>query len=373
MTDSIRNLCRLAVVAAGLALGSQAHAASVTVDAGAACTAFSWNQATSTLTCQVTTDCVITGATSAAPGSNVALTASCPTSTTITWSGGSCAGQTGATCTANEASTGNVTYTADGNNSAPDTHVVNWTNTSVAPSGCSLSASPSSSTSAQNVTLTATCTTGTNPIAVAWTGSGTGSCPTTFNVGGNAQCTINSVAATTTWTASFSNAGGNASNNPRSATFTYNAGGGGAFAGCPGGTVTIDGQWGNTAIDTAEWGAFGSNIVSVRLVPPSTFTSTTNRTSSWAEYAAGPTVREAVFSRNPCDFTVANALKTSLGVAQRQVDVIGFYFKYKAGGNSTSAVGLTPGTSYYINIRNFDSGGQPTCTGDCRMRGGIPQ
>ena len=35
--------------------GSQAHAASVTVNAGAACTAFTWDQATSTLTCLVST------------------------------------------------------------------------------------------------------------------------------------------------------------------------------------------------------------------------------------------------------------------------------------------------------------------------------
>ena len=37
------------------------QAASVTINAGAACTAFSWDQATSTLTCLCRTHCVVTG------------------------------------------------------------------------------------------------------------------------------------------------------------------------------------------------------------------------------------------------------------------------------------------------------------------------
>lgn len=375
MTVSIRTFCRMALGAAGLALGAQAHAASVTVNAGAACTAFTWDQATSTLTCQVSTACVISGPTSAAPNTDITLSASCPTSTTITWGGNSCAGQTGVTCTANESTTGSRTYTVSGNNSAQDSHAVNWTTTTAAPSGCTLSANPTSGPSGSNVTLTANCSSGTNPIAISWGGaSGTSGCPTSFNVGTPASCTVNNVTANATWTASFSGPGGNFANNPRSASFAVQTGGGGAFAGCPSGTVAIDGQWGNTAIDTAQWGDFGGNIVSVRLVPPANYTSTTIKTSSWAEYGAGPTVREAVFSSQPCDFSTANALKTSLGVAQRQVDVIGFYFKYKAGNTTTSAIGLVPGQSYYINIRNYNSAGQPTCTvGDCRMRGGIPQ
>ena len=67
MLDSVRTLSRLAVVAAGFALGAPAQAASVTVDAGAACTAFTWNQQTSTLTCQVSTACIISGATTGTP------------------------------------------------------------------------------------------------------------------------------------------------------------------------------------------------------------------------------------------------------------------------------------------------------------------
>ncbi|HET9340505.1 MAG TPA: hypothetical protein VFQ55_16015, partial [Casimicrobiaceae bacterium] len=60
-------------------------------------------------------------------------------------------------------------------------------------------------------------------------------------------------------------------------------------------------------------------------------------------------------------------------VAQRSVDSNGFASKYKSGNSTTGAVGLTAGVSYYINVRNYYSTGQPSCsTGDCRMRGGLP-
>ncbi|MEO8485283.1 MAG: hypothetical protein ABI585_03000 [Betaproteobacteria bacterium] len=369
MSVSTRNLCRVALVVSGLILGSQAHAASVVVDAGAACTAFSWNQATSTLTCQVTTDCVITGAASAAPGSNVLLTASCPTSTTITWSGGSCAGITGATCTANEAGTGSVTYTADGNNSAPDTHAVNWTNSTVAPTGCSLSASPSSGgPAAQNVTLTAACSSGTTPIALAWSGaSGTGGCPTTMGTL-STTCTINAVAANATWNVNFSNS---ASNNTKSASYSYSQGGGGSFAGCGGGDLKIDSQWGNLVIGTADWGTFGGNIVSVRVQVPTSFLAGGVRTSSWAEFQDGGAPREAVFSTAACDFSDANALK--LGGWPAHVFGNQVSFKYKPPGSSGTAYTLTPGSVYYINIRNaYTSGGNSCTSGSCGMRGGLP-
>ena len=378
MTDSIRNICRLALVAVGLVAGSQVHAASVTVNAGAACTAFTWDQATSTLTCQVSTGCIISGAASGVPGSNVTLTASCPTSTTFTWTGGNCAGVTTGTCSATEATAvGNVNYTVTGNNSAADTHSVNWTNNTVVPSGCSLSANPGSGPSGSNVTLTASCTAGTNPIAIAWGGAtGTSGCATTMNVGTPVTCTVNGVTANSTWTASFSNSAGNNANNPRSTSFAVQAGGGGgAFAGCPAGTITIDGQWGKDAIVTAEFGTFSTNIMSIRVTPPANWApGTSTKTSSWVEFQDAGTVREAVFSKMPCDFTTTNALRSSSGGAFRILDAISPSFKYKLNSPSTTAAGLTPGTSYYINIRNYWSSGALSCTsGSCNMRGGLPQ
>jgi hypothetical protein len=193
-----------------------------------------------------------------------------------------------------------------------------------------------------------------------------------MNVGTPATCTINGVTANSTWTASFSNGAGGASNNPRSASFTVQAGGGGAFAGCPAGSLTIDGQWGQSAIETAQFGDFTTQILSIRVSPPTGWSSSTAKTSSWAEYRDSPVSREAVFSTQPCDFSTTNALKTSLGIAARSVDVIGFAFKYKTGGGTTSSVSITPGQHYYINVRNLQQGQNSCTSGTCNMRGGLP-
>jgi hypothetical protein len=362
----------MALVAAGVALASQAHAASITVDAGAACTGFAWDPTTSKLTCLVSLDCVVTGPSSAAPGGNITLTAACPTATTITWSGGSCAGQTGGTCTANEASTGHQTYTATPNTAgAPGTKTVNWTNTTTAPSGCSLVASPNSGgPTSQNVLLTAACTSGTTPIALSWSGaSGTGGCPTSMSTL-STTCTISGVAASATWNVNFSNSAGNVS---KSATYTYSAGGGGAFAGCPSGTVTIDGQWGNTAIATADYGAFDGNMLSIRVAVPANATGTSIRTSSWVEFQSGIVMREASFSTKACDFSAQYALKSLYGAAFKTFTQRPS-FQYSIGPATGTSAGLVAGGVYYINIRNNYSDGSPSCgIGDCSMRGGLPQ
>jgi hypothetical protein len=372
MSDSIRTICRLALVAVGLTLGSPAaYAATATIDCGNGTP--TWNASTNTLSCQVGSKCTISGPTSAIVNNLFTLTASCPSGSTYTWTGGAATSCTGASCDITETVTGNKSYTVatETTGSVSNIYTVNITSGAVAPSGCSLSASPSTGPSGSNVTLTANCTSGTMPITIAWGGaSGTGSCPTSIN-GSAVTCAVNNVTANSTWTASFSNSGGNFANNPRSAAFSIQSGGGGAFAGCPAGTVTIDGQWGNTAIDTAQWGEFGGNIVSIRLVPPATMSGTI--TSSWGEYGAAPALREAVLSTSPCSFDNATVLKNGYGQTQHFF-VNGPSFKYRLGSAGGFAAGVTAGTSYYINIRNRDAAGNLTCTiSDCRMRGGLPQ
>ena len=297
MTVSIRSLCRMALVAAGLALGTQAQAATATID----CVGGTLSFANNVLTC-----------------------------TPATTGGG-------------------------------DT----------APGGCSLTATPGSGSTATHVMLTAACTSGTTPIALAWSGAaGTGSCPTSM-AGLSTTCTISGVAASSTWSANFSNSAGSVN---RSATFTYTAGGGGtgAFAGCPSDAIKIDGQWGNLDIATANWGTFGNNILSVRIAVPANWTSSSTKTSTWGEYQDGGTYREAVLSTVACDFGTANALKTSGGIPARSVDTLQFSFRYKAGSPTSSIFGLTGGNVYYLNVRNY-LWGQPACTsGSCNMRGGLP-
>ena len=336
MTVSLHTLCRFAVLAVGLALGGQASAGTATIDCGTGSP--SWNSQTNTLSCGAGggSQCSISGPNSAVVSTQFTLTANCPSGSTYTWTGGAATGCTGATCNVTEASTGTKNYTVDTESSTQSANFPVTITAGPVPAGCSLSASPSSGgPTAQNVTLTANCTSGTDPITIAWS-SNASSCPTTMTIGTPAQCTINGVAANTTWTASFSNSVGQATNNPRSATYTYSAGGGGAFAGCPSGSLTIDNAWGNMAIDTAEAGGFDGNILSVRFTVPATGASTSLKTTSWVEFGAGAVVREAVFSTKACDFSTANALKSQFGAAFRSVDNIRFSFLYKVGSAGSS-------------------------------------
>lgn len=134
---------------------------------------------------------------------------------------------------------------------------------------------------------------------------------------------------------------------------------------CPSDTLRIKGQFGNTAIDTGEFGSFGTNILVVEIKVPADFSGSAQRTTSWVEYGSGPSQRHAVLSTKPCDFTVANAVRSGYG-AQVSNGPNRFSFVYSATGGGIAAK-LTPGVTYYLNVRNLD------CTGDCRMRGSLPK
>ena len=147
------------------------------------------------------------------------------------------------------------------------------------------------------------------------------------------------------------------------------------FAGCPPNTLMIDNAWGNSAINTFDYGYFGPNILSVRIVVPSTATSTNTRTSSWVEYGTAPIVREAVLSTVACDFSTANALRNGMGQpAKSPPDTVGFKFAYTLGPVGTFSFHLDPGKTYYLNVRNQFSDGTLSCPiSSCAMRGGFPQ
>jgi len=364
MSQLIRLIGRGAFVALGLTAGFQAQAASVTIDAGAACVGFTWNG--STLSCTVDTACVVSGPSTGTPGQDVVLTASCPTSTTINWTGtGTCVSTTSNTCTANEASAvGNRTYIATGNQSAASpAKTVNWTNSAVAPN-CSLSASPSSGgPAAANVTLTLTCSTGTTPYTLAWSGSGTsGNCPTAM-AGTSTTCTISNVSATTTWGVAVTGPGGN--DNSNNATYTYNAGGGGSFANCPGGSETYAHTWGGAGEQYTSQG-FGDNIQSIRFVIPVGTTVSSSKLISVVEYADPPTYREMVISTVACSFDDATLLRNSFGYHARSWGQSpGMNYRTS---NGSTYFQITPGVPVFINIRNRNEAGQSTCTSSCNTR-----
>jgi hypothetical protein len=146
------------------------------------------------------------------------------------------------------------------------------------------------------------------------------------------------------------------------------------YAGCPAGSLMIDAPWGGTAISTFDFGYFSTQILAVKVVVPAGASGLQTRTTSWAEYGSGPTVREAVFSTRPCDFSTEYALKTGTGAPAKVQDVVSFSFKYTLGPPTPFAVHLDPGATYYMNIRNRFSDGSLSCfTQACSMRGGFPQ
>lgn len=142
---------------------------------------------------------------------------------------------------------------------------------------------------------------------------------------------------------------------------------------CPADTIRIRDQFGNTAIDTGEYGSFGGNILVVEIKVPADFSGSSQRTTSWAEYGAASVVRHAVLSTKPCDFAPVNAVKLSSGAALVSHNQIRFSFVYSATGGMYAAK-LIPGQTYYLNIRNRDPAGNLTCSiQDCRMRGSLPK
>jgi hypothetical protein len=150
---------------------------------------------------------------------------------------------------------------------------------------------------------------------------------------------------------------------------------GAPFEGCPSGSLMINVPWGTTALSTFDYGYFSTNILSLRVVVPTTASGTQTRTSSWVEYGSGAAVRQAALSTRACDFSSQYALKTSAGFPATSQDTISFSMKYTIGPASRYVVHLEPGQVYYLNVRNRYSDGSLSCPTQeaCSMRGGFPQ
>lgn len=147
-----------------------------------------------------------------------------------------------------------------------------------------------------------------------------------------------------------------------------------AFEGCDASAIKIDNQWGQTAIETANWGNFGSQIMAVRIAVPSNWSSNAVQTSSWAEYATAGAQREAILSHKACSFADADAFQNEGGWGAARVWSQYPSFAYKRAGVQGNAYEFIPGQVYYINMRNRNQQGQNTCgSGACNMRGGLPQ
>ncbi|MFO1281206.1 MAG: hypothetical protein U1F51_01880 [Burkholderiales bacterium] len=223
---------------------------------------------------------------------------------------------------------------------------------------------PTSGSAATNVTLTADCTSGTDPINIAWTGSGTqGNCPASFNVAGSAAtCTINGVAATTTWGATFSNNGG--TTNQKTATFNYNAGGGGTeYAACPANTIKVEGFF-PTGTDLTGLGFGNGSTMVVKMVIPTTWFTGPKSFIMPQTYAVS-TYNWSI-SRVACQFdalspdVVFKVNSTTKKLAGTTADDLIAYTAVGAAGATTLNT-LNRGDTYYFNFYGVSG-----CTsGDC--------
>jgi hypothetical protein len=334
----------------------------------------------------VPTGCSIQGPVNASVGSPVTLTAACSgggAPTGFSWTGGSCNGVTTNPCSANEGSAGQVTYTvAISNASGAATSSPNWTVTwasgSVAPSGCTLSPASQTVSSGATASLTAACSGGTMPITINLSGGGFAQSVTQTTASGVTLSATVSSSTTVTATASNASGGPVSFNNSATITTSGGGGGGGGLANCSaqgiavlgGGAINI--PWGVSQGGVSNSsGSFGNNVAWVfqMTVPAGTPNTSVRGLFEVAENGGQGGPKNLTISTTPCDFRQQDTSGAN-GPLQvcRNGTTCDIYFKVAPPTVFGGYAGLTAGTTYYINVRNYDdfSGPGYNCSaGNC--------
>jgi hypothetical protein len=128
----------------------------------------------------------------------------------------------------------------------------------------------------------------------------------------------------------------------------------------PPGVRIIDLHWGapgsgNVTIDTRNYGGFRNETIAVRFTTPNATSAAFAKISGIESNAAISIFRTACLSEVPGDLT------HPISLYGRSVGT-GFSFAYGVGAAATQyKTNLKPGTTYYVNIKNQDSHGNPTC------------
>jgi hypothetical protein len=372
----LRTSAALASAAMVLAFAaSPVHAANIILN-DSNCDSFSLsgtapNQTLSCIVSNAPSGCTISGPTSGTINIPITLTATCATGSpnAWTWTGGNCAGQTTQSCAANSASVAQVPYSVSARNNIGAGNTANttvdWSNTPpAAPTGCSLGASTTNlPVGGGAVSLTATCSGGGAPTSYTWTASPTPGGGFSYT-GGSAQTPT--IAATTFFTVTPSNAGGNGNQ----ATVSVNVAGTvvGFCNQYPTVLPIVNATWGQqSSWRSLSGGNFGDNTVWVfkLTVPPGTPLSSVTGRFTVSEDNQTNTPRQLTISPNACDF--------------RTTDYTGLNGPLAACNNGTTCeisyavvaspfifgpAGLAAGQTYYINVRNF-SGYPPPGGYDC--------
>ena len=341
---------------------SPVHAATFTLnDSNCDSFALSGTAPNQTLSCIVSnapSGCTISGPTSGAINVPITLTATCATGSpnAWTWTGGNCAGQTTQSCAANSASVAQVAYSVTARNNIGSgntaTTTVNWTNTPpVAPTGCSVSANPSSLPVGGGApALAVTCTGGGAPTGYTWTASPAPTSGFSANAGSGQTP---SIAATTFFTVTPNNAGGNGNQASVSVDVAGNVVG---FCNqYPVVLPVLNATWGlQQSWQSPTSGNFGDSTVWLfkLVVPPGTPNSSIIGRFTVAENGGANTFRQLTISTQACDF--------------RQKDYTGVNGPLAVSNGTTAQVsygvatpfifgpaGLTAGQTYYISVRNW--------------------
>jgi hypothetical protein len=224
---------------------------------------------------------------------------------------------------------------------------VTWSNTVVAPSGCSITGTPPGTVSAgTTVNLTMGCTAGTG-LGFSWAGG--------FAQGLTQASVSGQVQATTTFSATASNSAGSVT---KSVTFTVGSSGGGPPLDCTAQgfahTVVINETWSATSFPrlfTQNFGGFDGNDALIVHFKTGALTAPGKQgMMTLAEFNSPPSAIHATLSASPCDF--GNGLQPPFS-GQGPSNTIQMF--YCVGGTADQCGGypvLNANTDYYVNVMN---------------------
>jgi len=343
--------------------------------------------------------CQISGAASALNGNSVTLTANCSPGpiTTYAWTGGTCTASTTQTCTMAgsdqvESFTVAATSAAGGTGAPSPSKSVTWSAApaTVAPGNCTVTPSKTPVAVGEELVFTALCGTGDAPTSYLWSSSNPGAVPVSACANCSQRTTFPLVAGTATITVTPSNAGGSASPAAQTtvtvSSTTPPSGGGGPVGSCtpagPGGVTKVldavvpTATAGNNRYFTSVSGVFsngtsagfGANdTLVVRFTAPVT---DQYFTISMYETGAGVTsqvaFRTMTLSTKPCDFAVPKSTDAVYASENTRLSMT-----LSSGGASPYArLNVTPGGTYYINVKNYAFGNVEQCTnsgGKCEV------
>ena len=326
-----------------------------------------------TLTCVVSSapTCTVNGPGAGSIGTQITLTANCsPVATGWSWTGGNCAGVNTQSCQDSGSGYTNgqqVNYKVTGSNnngSGPQSTAlaVTWSNTPVAPSGCTISGAPAGNVqSGAAIALTINCTGGGQPTSWTWAGGAPCTGVVTQTCAGN-------ITSTKTFTGTACSAPGVCSPSTPGVTVTVGGGGGGgggggaldcsaqlASHGVAGGTMTIDIPWPNDGsihqYFTSTYGGYGGGAVVLRFTTSAATTSTSKGSIIGVELGSTAAVRVGALNKNACDFDTTlpefNCGGQTTGVATTGPNIP---LWQATGSNRSCAVTLQPSTTYYLNL-----------------------